>query len=123
MTKEEVDAVAQGRVWAGQQALDKKLVDRMGGLRHALDAARDAAHLPADTEIEEHPPVQTSLLDFALGLVGLKANAGMNVDGVPVQVKELLRGIAPLALYGDGQALARMEWVPLEDSIGVDEDE
>jgi protease-4 len=123
MTKEEVDAVGQGRVWAGQQALDKKLVDRMGGLRHALDAARDAAHLPADTEIEEHPPVQQTLLDFALGLVGLKANAGVNVEGVPVQVKEVLRGVAPLALYGDGQALARMEWVPLEDTIGVDGDD
>ena len=42
MTKEEVDAVGQGRVWAGQQALEHKLVDQMGGLRDALDAAREA---------------------------------------------------------------------------------
>src|SRR4029079_16544861 len=48
MTKEDVDAVGQGRVWAGHQALDNKLVDQMGGLRHALAAARDAAHLPDD---------------------------------------------------------------------------
>jgi len=123
MTKEEVDAVGQGRVWAGQQALEHKLVDQMGGLRHALEAARDAAHLPADAPIEEHPPVQTSLLDYALDVVGLKANGGMPVAGLPIQVKELLRGVAPLALYGDGKALARMEWVPLEDTIGEDDDE
>jgi protease IV len=122
MTKEEVDAVGQGRVWAGQQALDHKLVDQMGGLRHALDAARAAAQLPTDAPIEEHPPVKSSLLDYALGVVGLKAGAGMNVGGLPVQVKELLRGVAPLALYGDGKALARMEWVPLEDTIGDDDD-
>jgi protease-4 len=122
MSKEEVDQVGQGRVWAGQQALDKKLVDRMGGLRHALDAARDAAHLPSDTDIEEWPPVQTSLLEYALGLAGLKANASMAIDGLPVQVKELLRGVAPLALYGDGKALARMEWIPLEDTQGVEDD-
>ncbi|MBX3186041.1 MAG: signal peptide peptidase SppA [Labilithrix sp.] len=122
MSKEEVDAVGQGRVWAGQQALEHKLVDQMGGLRHALDAARDAAHLPADCPIEEHPPVTRSLLDFALGLVGLKANAGMKVDGIPVQAKEILRGVAPLTVYGDGKALARMEWVPLEDTIGDDDD-
>jgi len=26
-------------------------------------------------------------------------------------------------LYADGKALARMEWVPLEDSIGDDDDD
>ena len=123
MTKEEVDAVGQGRVWAGQQALEHKLVDQMGGLRNALDAAREAAHLPADAPIEEHPAIEKSLVDYALGLVGLKANAGMVVGGLPVPVKELLRGVAPLALYGDGKALARMEWVPLEDTIGDDDND
>jgi protease-4 len=123
MSKEEVDAVGQGRVWAGQQALEHKLVDQMGGLRHALDAAREAAHLPVDAPIEEHPVIQKSLLEYALGLVGLKANAGMNVGGLPVPVKELLRGVAPLALYGDGKALARMEWVPLEDTVGDDDND
>jgi hypothetical protein len=38
-------------------------------------------------------------------------------------VREVLRGIAPLAFYGDGQALARMDWVPLEDTVGVDEED
>jgi protease-4 len=121
MTKEQVDAVGQGRVWAGQEALDKGLVDRMGGLRHAIEAARDAAHLPDDAPIEEHPPVQSSLLEFALGLAGLKANA--KVDGLPIQVKEVLRGVAPLAIYGEGQSLARMEWVPVDDMIGTDDGE
>ena len=123
MSKEEVDAVGQGRVWAGQQALEHKLVDQMGGLRHALAAARDAAHLPADTPIEEHPAIEKSLLDYALDLVGLKTGAGINVGGLPVPVKEVLRGVAPLALYGDGKALARMEWVPLEDTIGDDDND
>jgi protease-4 len=122
MTKEEVDAVGQGRVWAGQQALDHKLVDRMGGLRNALDAAREAAHLPKDTPIEEHPPVQQSLLEYALSLAGMKAGMGIKVEDLPISVREVLRGVAPITLYGDGQALARMEWVPLEDTIGVEDD-
>ncbi len=46
MTKEEVDAVGQGRVWMGQQALEQQLVDKMGGLREALEAARALAGLP-----------------------------------------------------------------------------
>jgi protease-4 len=108
-------------VWAGQQALEKKLVDRMGGIRHALDAARDAAHLPADAPIEERPVVQQTLLEYALELAGLKANAGIQIDSLPVSVREILRGVAPMMVYADGQALARMEWVPVEDSIGNDD--
>jgi protease-4 len=121
MTKEEVDAVGQGRVWAGQQALEKKLVDRMGGLRHALEAARDLAHLPADAPIEERPIVSPSLLEYALELAGLKAGMGIDVDHLPVSVREILRGLAPMMVYGDGQALARMEWVPVEESLGSDD--
>ncbi len=122
MSKTAVDAVGQGRVWAGQQAIDHKLVDRMGGLRHALEAAREAAHLPTDAPIQEFPAIEKSLLEYALDMAGLKANAGMSVGGLPVSVKEILRGVAPLALYGDGKALARMEWVPLEEDAGDDDE-
>ncbi len=123
MTKEEVDAVGQGRVWAGQQALEKKLVDRMGGLRHALAAARDAAHLPHDAPIEERPTIQPTLLEYALNLAGLKAGAQIQIDQLPVSVREVLRGVAPVVVYGEGQSLARMEWVPLEDTLGNDDDD
>ena len=123
MTKEEVDAVGQGRVWAGQQALERGLVDRMGGLRHALDAARELAHLPADAPISEYPAVSQSIFEYVLGLAGFKSGAGIKVEDLPVSVREVLRGVAPITLYGDGQALARMEWVPLEDTLGVETDD
>ena len=55
--------------------------------------------------------------------VEVAVNGGLPVAGLPIQVKEVLRAVAPLALYGDGKALARMEWVPLEDAVGEDEDE
>ena len=47
--------------------------------------------------------------------------AGINVDALPVSVREILRGVAPMMVYADGQALARMEWVPVEDSLGSDD--
>lgn len=122
MTKDAVDAVGQGRVWAGQQAVQRGLVDEMGGLRNAIEAARRAAHLPDDAPVEEFPPDETSLLEYALDMVGVRANAGAAISGLPLPIKELLRGIAPLALYGDGQAMARMEWVPVEDSVGVEDE-
>lgn len=39
MTFEEVDAIGQGRVWTGEQAIDLGLVDTLGGLEDAVTAA------------------------------------------------------------------------------------
>ena len=39
MTFENVDAIAQGRVWSGEQALKIGLVDKIGGMDDALKAA------------------------------------------------------------------------------------
>ncbi len=40
MPTQEVDAVAQGRVWTGRQALDRGLVDEVGGLHAAVQLAK-----------------------------------------------------------------------------------
>ncbi len=45
MTYEQLDAVAQGRVWTGAQALDVGLVDHLGGLEEAVDRAAELAGL------------------------------------------------------------------------------
>ncbi|WDS37876.1 signal peptide peptidase SppA [Pseudoxanthomonas sp.] len=42
-TVEQVDEIARGRVWTGQQAMDRGLVDQLGGLKDAIaDAAARA---------------------------------------------------------------------------------
>jgi protease-4 len=47
---EEVDKIAQGRVWAGVDAQRIGLVDHLGGLKDATDAAAKLAELGADYE-------------------------------------------------------------------------
>jgi len=42
----DVEAVARGRVWTGQDALEAGLVDELGGLRDAVRIARERANLP-----------------------------------------------------------------------------
>jgi protease-4 len=44
-TRDEIDAVAQGRVWTGAEAVSRGLVDRLGGLDVAIDLAREKAKL------------------------------------------------------------------------------
>ncbi|GAB3780198.1 signal peptide peptidase SppA [Dyella agri] len=43
-----IDAIAQGRVWTGSQALDRGLVDQLGGLGDATAAAAGLAKLGKD---------------------------------------------------------------------------
>ncbi len=51
MSVQDVDAIAQGRVWTGEQAAQNKLVDQLGGFSEALAAAKKAAKLPPDREV------------------------------------------------------------------------
>jgi protease-4 len=50
-TYDEIHAVAQGRVWTGQQALEVGLVDRLGGLDAAVDVAKERAKIAKDQEV------------------------------------------------------------------------
>lgn len=42
-TKEEIDAIGQGRVWTGEQALEIGLVDELGGINKAIETAAGLA--------------------------------------------------------------------------------
>jgi len=48
MSLDEVDSIAQGRIWSGVDAKEIGLVDDLGGLDRALEIAREAAQLKED---------------------------------------------------------------------------
>jgi protease-4 len=53
MTKEQVDQIAQGRVWTGADAVKIGLVDEIGGLKQAIAEARKRANIH-----EDHPDAE-----------------------------------------------------------------
>ena len=59
LSKKEVEEVAEGRVWLGQDALEVGLIDELGGLSQALEEAINLANISGDFEIEEFPKVET----------------------------------------------------------------
>ena len=64
MTVEEVDAIAQGRVWTGAEAEGIGLVDQIGTLTDALEYAAisiDGVEGLSDIQIVEYPKPQTSV--------------------------------------------------------------
>jgi protease IV len=48
LSDEQVEAVAKGRVWTGEDAKKNGLVDELGGYEVALRLAKEAAKIPAD---------------------------------------------------------------------------
>lgn len=50
-TFKEIDAVGRGRVWTGKQALERGLVDVLGGLKEAIDIAKLKAGIPREKEV------------------------------------------------------------------------
>jgi protease-4 len=68
LTPAEVDSVGRGRVWTGRQALDRKLVDRLGDLHAAIEIAKEAAKIPADKKVTVvHYPQPRGLMAQILG--------------------------------------------------------
>jgi protease IV len=55
MTVEQVDAIARGRVWTGEDAAGNGLVDHLGGLEAAQDLARREAGLPGSAPVRVYP--------------------------------------------------------------------
>jgi protease-4 len=98
---QEIDAVAQGRVWTGADALERGLVDRLGGLDVALTLAKERARIPRDQEVRlVILPERKGLLEtlFERQEEGLES-------ALPRDLRALLRWAM---LLGDGEPLARL---------------
>jgi len=96
LTSADVHRVAQGRVWTGSQAVERKLVDRLGGLEEALAEAKRRAGFAADEEVEvdDEEAVSVDLTSFA-GATALEA--------VPFGFGP--RALRALSLLGDADTL------------------
>src|SRR5438067_181002 len=113
-TPEQIDALAQGRVWTGRQAKQNHLVDELGGLDRAIAIAKQRAKIPSENDVELviYPPRKSFyelVSDQFSGssesaTVGAWLNA--NLSRGELEVLRTMRG--PLALFRRGEPLALM---------------
>lgn len=74
LTPEQIDQVARGRVWSGEDALQVGLVDEIGGLNTAIAKARELAEIDADSDVRLVTyPMSTGGLPFLGGASGATA--------------------------------------------------
>ncbi len=81
MSREEVEKIADGSVFTGRQALDLGLVDRIGGLRDALDLAAEMGGISGKpTVVKPHRDLWT-IWDLIEDLMGTASQvAGQSVS-------------------------------------------
>lgn len=61
---DQIEPVAQGRVWLGEQAFDNGLVDELGGIDKAIELVKKKASIPAADTVDLVPyPARRSLFD------------------------------------------------------------
>lgn len=86
MSVPEVDAIAQGRVWSGADALDIGLVDEIGTIEDAISFAAfsiDGVTSMSDVQIVEYPKPQTTMDILLESLTGTEAAfAGTPLENV-----------------------------------------
>jgi protease-4 len=120
MPPDKIDAIARGRVWTGEQAKARGLVDEIGGLYTAIDIAKQRAGIPAYEEVELLAyPRRRSLLEVVSEQfqppVDRMAERGaaetmMGLLG-PRERRALSALLTPTRLFRPGQILAHMPYV------------
>ena len=71
-TKEEIDAIGQGHVWTGNQALGLGLVDKVGNLNDAIQLAAEAAGIE-NYALSNYPAQKGAFEQIMESLGGVKA--------------------------------------------------
>ena len=76
MSTEQVEKIAQGRVWLGTDAKNIKLIDGFGGLSDAIDKAAELAHLSSYQAVEY--PALAGWMELLMDMAG--GNKGTYLD-------------------------------------------
>ena len=108
-TPQEIDALAQGRVWTGAQARERGLVDRLGGLEVAIAAAKERAGIDAEDEVEVvvYPHRRTVYEAFS-DQFGGGATWGLSTLLGRAPARAVAAATAPSRLFRRGEPLALM---------------
>ena len=94
LSPEKVKALADGRVYTGRKALAAGMVDQLGYLPDAIDAAKQAAGIKRAKVVMYHRP-----LGYRANVYSAATPPGMQINLINLQVGELMMLRRPMFLY------------------------
>jgi protease-4 len=103
-TYDQIEPLAQGRVWVGTQAKQNGLVDQLGGLDRAIQMVKERAHIPAgqNVTIVTYPP-RRSVLDVLM-------NRSDDTASVELKVARKVFAGLPVGAWAQGGFLKIMPY-------------
>ena len=112
-TPEQINAIAEGRVWTGRQASQNGLVDALGGLETAIDIAKEKAGIDADDSVQLVVyPAPKTFYELVSDFSGARQQASISAwltTSLSAGEREALRMLrGPGALFRRGEILALM---------------
>ncbi|MFN0279461.1 MAG: signal peptide peptidase SppA [Pyrinomonadaceae bacterium] len=115
-TAEEANALGQGRVWTGTQAMENGLIDEFGGLEKAISVAKDLAQLPADKDVkrvilpEPKPFFETMFGDEDSSEVKTRQAQTALIDSLPADIRRAFRYTALFDQMQRGEAMLMLPY-------------
>ena len=114
LTREQVEQLAQGRVWTGRQAKERGLVDELGGFERALAIAKREAKLEEDAAVDlvTYPPPRGlyDALFHPFGGAAVRQQA-LSLFLSEEEQRALSAITVPMRLFKRGEPLALMPYV------------
>lgn len=108
-TREKIDAVAQGRVWTGNQALARGLIDEIGGLDRAIQIAKEKAKInPASNVSLLVYPQKPSLYDILFNPLGAGVSMSLEALAPRGDVRAITAAAGAMRLFRRGESLLLM---------------
>jgi protease-4 len=106
---EDMDKIAQGRVWTGVQSVKNGLVDKIGGLEEAFQIAKKMIGVPADSYVRlKVYPRQRSFLDRFFS-IGFQSKVFDLIELFPSPVRNYMLGFL---YFQDYEPLYIMPFIP-----------
>ena len=111
MSAAEVDAIAQGRVWSGKKAMELGLVDALGNIDNAIEAAAELAGLQdyntilIEKEKSSRALFLQSLFGQALTYLGETETKHHSQNSITKIISQLSLELKQLAQLNDPQGI------------------
>ena len=113
LSKDEVDEIAQGRIWTANEAFEKGLIDEIGNIDAAVAAAAELANLPEDDFgrkyfEQELDPAEQLMLDLMAGAkaYGLTFGAFHKSRPAVERIADVLDdALSPLVRFNDPRGI------------------
>ena len=101
---DQIEPLAQGRVWLGEQASKNGLVDQLGGIDRAIETVKKRAHIPSDENVSIVTyPARRSVLDVLMSRT--------EDSSVELQAARKIFGGLPVGAWSQGGFLKVMPYL------------